>query len=161
MEYSQKYCLIQPIVPLQIGDEFAASDWPLHVTIVGVFALNWNENYFLELLKLIKNHHIFSSQTMSIEYFGPKREVKVRLVEQNQKLQVLHTDIANFIAQSGGIFNDPQYQFDSFRPHVTMRGDKPGENLEITFDKFALIDMFPNGDHTRRKIIRLFELSQN
>jgi len=141
------------------GQEFAASDWPLHVTIVGVFALDWNDEYFSEFASLVAGHHTFSSNTTSIEHFGPKREVKVRLVEPNKSLNVLHRDIATFILDRGGAFNDLRYQLDGFRPHVTMRGDEPSENYEITFDQLALIDLFPGSDYTRRKIIKLSPLA--
>lgn len=161
MKYSQKYCLVQPLDSIRLGDEFAASDWPLHITIVGVFAIDWNDKYFSEFANLIASYRAFSSKTTSIEYFGLKQEIKVRLVKPNENLQMLHTDIAKFVLGHGGSFNDLHYQFDGFRPHATMRGDQPDENCEITFDTLALIDMFPDGNHTRRKIIKFFELSQN
>ena len=161
MSYSQKYCLVQLFESLRIGTEFSSADWPLHVTIAGVFALDWDEDLFVQFEKLIKEHSTFSSKTTSIEYFGSKQEAEVRLIKQTEKLQALHIDIANFIINHGGVFNDPQYQLEGFRPHATMRGNTPSENVNIAFTQLALVDMFPNSDHTKRRITRLFLLSQN
>ena len=158
--YSQKYCLVQALTTLGLHDEFKARDWPLHVTIVGVFAIDWSKQNLAELAKLIKNQAAFSTRTAVIEYFGPRGDVKVRLVENNRSLQTCHDDIAHFIERHGGVFTSPEYQFAGFRPHATMRGDAPAQDIEVIFDRFALIDMFPGGDHTQRRVIELFPLSK-
>jgi hypothetical protein len=40
MSYSQKYTLVHFFTPLQDGAEFHMADWPIHTTLVDVFAID-------------------------------------------------------------------------------------------------------------------------
>ena len=40
MNYSQKYTLVTFIKPLEVGASFDMVDWPLHITLADVFAID-------------------------------------------------------------------------------------------------------------------------
>ncbi|HEU0266580.1 MAG TPA: 2'-5' RNA ligase family protein [Candidatus Saccharimonadaceae bacterium] len=159
MVYSQKYCLVQPIAPMQLGDEFDASNWPLHVTIAGVFALAWTDDSHEKFADIVTYHKVFNTVTADIAYFGPQKTIKVRRLTMTPELYALHDAVVTFVEECGGSFNEPHYLRKDFVPHATMRGTEPPANQTVSFHQLALIDMFPDGDHTRRKIIRLLPLA--
>lgn len=158
MAYSQKYCLVQFLDTLPVGYEFTRTDWPLHCTLAGVFAWDWNEQTRDELQALIATRTPFRSVVTEPEWFGEAKDVAVMLVRPTPELSTLHETIADFITQHDGIFNQPAYLYDQFRPHVTRIGENPVSGTEVNFHKLSLIDMFPGGDHTRRRVIAEFPL---
>lgn len=160
MTYSQKYCLVQFLEPTTINTEFTNSSWPPHVTIAGVFALTWNGAVQNELAALATNQPSFTSTTTTITHFGPARDIRVCLVTKTPNLQQLHDAMVSFIETHGGIFNEPHYLGDGFKPHITLSDNNDITPAHvITFTQLALIDMFPNGDHTKRNVIQLFSLA--
>lgn len=146
---------------MDIGSEFSSSDWPLHCTIAGVFALDFTDDVCQELSELVRARKPFQSSTTEVAWFGPEKTVKVRLVEMTDELYELHDNIVTFIYEHGGEFNEPLFLRDKFAPHVTMRGDVPRSGEVVSFSQLALIDMFPDADHTRRRVIALMPLVAN
>jgi len=144
---------------MAIGDEFNSRDWPLHCTIAGVFALDLIDTLLDEFATVTASHEAFQTATTDIDYFGPNESVKVRLLAMTEKLNNLHNDVVTFIEQNNGVFNEPHFLRQDFAPHITMRGEAPDKNGAIVFSQLTLVDMFPDADHTRRRVIASFPLS--
>lgn len=159
MTYTQKYCLVQFIQTIPVDYEFTRTEWPLHCTLAGVFAWDWNSNTKQDLAMLLANSKPFGSYTTGKELFGHDQSVTVMLVRPTKELHALHERIITLIEQHGGAFNQPAYIRNQYRPHVTMIGNEPTVNTPVQFTKLSLIDMFPNGDYTARKVIAEFTLS--
>lgn len=159
MVYSQKYCLVQLIQPMEVGEEFTSNDWPLHCTIAGVFALEWTDALHQKFAAMIAEHKPFETTTTDTALFGPEQTVKVRRLAMTPELYALHDNVVTFVEQHGGSFNEPHYLREDFAPHITMRADTPPANENVSFYQLALIDMFPDSDHTGRRIINLLPLA--
>ncbi len=159
MTYSQKYCLVQFLEPIEVGVEFVSSDWPPHVTIAGVFALEWSEPLLDSFAALIASQPTFTSTTEDIAHFGPEGDVTVRLLAKTPELQQLHEQVVDFVEANGGAFNEPHHLRHGFRPHITLTDKNDvAKGQMVHFTNLALIDMFPDRDHTRREVIQLFPL---
>jgi hypothetical protein len=48
--FTQKYTIVQLLEARNKGDEYASSDWPLHMTIAGIFAIDLAASGLLEKL---------------------------------------------------------------------------------------------------------------
>jgi hypothetical protein len=157
MSYSQKYCLVSFIQPINSGAEFNMTDWPLHVTLVDVFAIDREStNIESELAELLSNQP-------SVDTFASKESIlgtaEVVLLEKTGELINLHTNLIDLLEKNGAIFNSPEFTREGFLPHSTIQktgkihvGDKVAINT-ITF-----VDMFPNGDWRQRRILNIFKL---
>lgn len=154
-QFTQKYVLVQLIAPLPDGFEFSMSDWPLHVTLADVFKIDGAPNAMLARLKSeLASLSSFTVAADGDDWFGPDRSVRVRLINKTADLQRLHDACVDVLESFGGVFNSPQYMRGGFRPHSTVHGDYAVASGDtVHFHAVTLIDMFPAGDHTRRKIL--------
>lgn len=143
--------------PIESGVRFHMSDWPLHVTIADVFAIDRTGSMIdMKLASLLSEIKAVEVIAVSDELLG---ETPVVLLEKIQRLQKLHDSIATLLKENGAIFNNPEFTYDGFLPHSTIQksgrlhiGDK------ITIDSVSLIDMFPGGDWQQRKVLMTFKL---
>ena len=53
MNYSQKYTLVAFLKPLEVGAEFHMADWPLHITLADVFAIDLSPSLEQQLTELL------------------------------------------------------------------------------------------------------------
>lgn len=154
--YSQKYVIVQLLEEVAEGTEFAMSEWPLHVTVVGVFAISWSVPEMAErLTTLLLGRHSVVVHAKGEAYFGPNEDIRVTLLERTEGLAKLHGDICALLERGGLKLNDPQFAREGFRPHATVQ--KHGmlsSDDEITFKALSIIDMFPGGDPEKRKILK-------
>lgn len=159
MEYSQKYCLVQFIEPLDIGSQFSASEWPLHTTLAGVFALDIPTKIKEEFQHTTSQHACFTLVTEGDTYFGESKDIHVRLLRRTPEIVELHNDLVAFIGRSGGSFNEPHYLGDGFTPHISIPdGFSVQSGEDITIQELSLVDMFPDSDYQQRKVIARFPL---
>jgi len=160
-EFTQKYTLAQLLEPMPEGTEYAASDWPLHVTLADVFATNWDVPTMVgELTRLLSRAKPFASAAVGNAYFGPSHQTHVTLLEKNAKLKQLHYDIIATLEKGGAVFNQPQFIREGFAPHSTVRPHarlQKGERVMLT--AISIVDMFPGGDPYRRKILKTIPLA--
>lgn len=157
---TQKYCIIQLLEPKEEGAEWRASEWPLHVTIADVFAVDWAGNdLFTRLGDLLAEHQPFTSTAQGDEQFGEQGQVHVTLLDMNKELITLHRDAVALLKNAGAVFNTPQYIEEGFRAHATVR---PHSRLHtgdtVTFRALAVVDMFPEDDPQKRKILKIIRL---
>lgn len=161
MVFSQKYCLVQFLTPLEDDTEFDSSEWPLHSTIAGVFAIDWTSDRRAAFRQLLSDTPKTNASTLHDDYFGPDRDVHVMLVERTNELMKMHLRVINFIQQEGGRFNEPSYLNDAFRPHITITHEALTPQQKIHFHALTLIDMFPQRNHQRRRVMETIMLKES
>jgi len=162
-KFTQKYTLIQLLEEIEDGYEYSSSNWPLHTTIADTFAVDWDEDNLLGKLEvLLAKHKSFSTKATDFEFFGQEKQIKVTLLELNEELLELHSSVVSLLKSAGAIFNDPQFTGASYLPHATVQ---PHAHLKkgdiVNFTGLSLIDMFPNDDPYRRKILKTMKLYGN
>lgn len=161
--FTQKYTLVQLFEGLPEGTQFSMNDWPLHSTIVDVFAVAWDVPTMIgRLTALLSNHEQASSVATEDTFFGPEKETRVALIEKTPSLLKLHNDVVTLLEQGGLKLNDPQYAREGFLPHSTVQKHaRLCKGDILTFDALTLIDMFPGGDPYQRKIVKTIRIGHS
>jgi 2'-5' RNA ligase len=153
--FTQKYAIIQLFEDVQDGYEFTSDNWPLHSTIIDTFAIDWDVSTIIsELEKIVIGHKSISTTAIGDKCFGSEQQIKVTLLNITSKLNTLHYDIIKLLNTGGLRLNDPQYAINGFLPHVTVQ-DNTRINIgdKVILNSLSLIDMFPNQDPYKRKVI--------
>lgn len=158
--FSQKYTIVQLLQEMKEGEEYASSDWPLHVTIAGIFAIDLAESGLFErLTDLLTSQKPFTSTAARDEYFGSKKRTHVTILDMNEELLILHYNVVALLKQADATFNTPQFIEEGFRAHATVR---PQARLRwgeiVQFNALTVIDMFPNGNPYRRKVLKTIQM---
>jgi len=159
MTYSQKYTLIHFISPVDVGDQFHMSEWPLHITLADVFAIDHSSSDIdRKLNELLENTLPVKTAAAKDVVLG---QTPVVLIEKNQHLMSLHAKIVNLLEANGAVFNTPEFTHEGFLPHSTIQsGQRLIENDTVNIDSISLVDMFPNSDWRLRKVLATFKLKQ-
>lgn len=155
MKFTQKYAIVQLLEDVPENTEYAAADWPLHVTITDVFAIDWGAPTMTEQLsQLLADQPKFMTAVKGGFCLGDKGS-HVMLLELNKGLKRLHFDVIAMLEPGNVRFNTPQYMKEGWLPHSTIQrhaGLQPSDT--VAFNALTLIDMFPNQDGYRRKVIK-------
>lgn len=154
-QFSQKYAIVQLLEDLPEKFEYDWKSWPLHVTIADVFAIDWPVDMLCSKLKeLASQQSPFTTTALNDEFFGPNKEVRVVLIDKTKQLAQLHADAVQLLEPGGVIFNNPQYRGEGFLPHSTVQSHvRLHQGDTVSFNALSIIDMFPNNDPYRRKVI--------
>ena len=152
---TQKYVLAYIINNFPNGYEYSAEDWPLHVTLADVFAIDGDPKDLINgLTKRLSSRQQVESKIVGEEWFGQDKGVHVSLLDRTEELQELHETLLKVLSNYDVKFNNPEYINEGFRPHSTIQKNERFEiNDIVTLDSVTLIDMFPNEDPYRRKIL--------
>ncbi len=151
----QKYVFVKLLEQPPDNGVFHMKDWPLHVTVVPLFAIDKTEDELLKLVrKITKNTPPPSATADKDELFGVNHDLRVTILDMSQELKHMHKHIYSQLISRGAVFDQPQYCGENYRAHTTVqksgrlqRGDK------VVIDELALVDMFHNGDIRQRRII--------
>ena len=162
-QFTQKYTIIHFLNPLPNGAEFASTDWPLHVTLAETFAIQQDLPTLIDSISTVARHHEPVRTTAVNEAnFGPNQDIPVILIDMPPTLMSLHNDIVSSLESNcGASFNNPHYIKDGYVAHSTIRSDTQlhrGDSIII--DSLSIVDMFPDSDPYRRKIISTFPLGR-
>lgn len=130
-------------------------DWPLHVTLADVFAIHGSsDNLLRDLEKHFGSYRPVHARVIDEAWFGENKDIQVRLLDRTDELQALHEKTLETLDRHGATFNNPEYMREGFKPHSTVQKD---DQLHIgdtvTFDSITLIDLFPNENPYRRRIL--------
>ena len=158
--FTQKYALIQLFEPVPEGTVYDWKDWPLHVTIADVFAIDWDVPTMTQkLTDLLDTMQSVVATVQDDTFFGENGGVRVALIERTDELAKLHYDVVELLEHGGWKPNSPEYSRAGFLPHSTVqkharlnRGDK------VVFDALTLIDFFPGSDPYKRKVVKTIKL---
>lgn len=156
----QKYVIAKFLEPVADGTEFAATHWPLHVTLASNFVVDRKAiNLFDELEELASKENSVTTTASEDDYFGPQKQVHVTTLTMTSELQTLHTHIIALLKSLGATFDEPQYQEEGYRAHATVQADKRLHKGDtVTIDELTIVDMFPDDDISRRRTMRTFKL---
>ncbi len=154
-KFIQKYTIVYLINDLPVGYEYSMKDWPLHITVADVFAVNGNSTQLLESLReRLSTVRPVRSKVIGEDWFGDDKSVHVMLLDNSSEFQRLHDEIVGELEDFGVKFNNPEFTEDGFKPHSTVRKDGKLEiGANLTIDSITLIDMFPNDDFKKRKVL--------
>lgn len=158
MAYSQKYTFVAFIEPVESGATFDMADWPLHITLADVFAIDINSQVNQQLEKLAARQEPLSLSVGDDTILGTTR---VALINDDNNLQKFHEDIIDLLEQYGAEFNSPEFTGKGFLAHSTIQ--KSGRLIkddEIKITSMSLVDMFVSGDWQKRKILKCFQLKK-
>lgn len=152
---SQKYVIVHLIDDLPVGYEYSMNDWPLHVTLADVFAIESSPSELLyDLDKELSLNLSIKSKVIGEKWFGEDKNVHVKSLQKTEALQQLHDAVIRVLEAHGVKFNSPQYTKEGFVPHSTVQ--KSGElecNDIVIFNSITLIDMFPENNPLQRRIL--------
>lgn len=163
-QFSQKYTIVHFFKPLADGTGFASSDWPPHITLAETFAIHSSTSDLIDTLSRVsKNHLPVQTTALDDAHFGPDHSIPVTLIDTSPVLSTLHNDIITVLKDScGATFNNPQYVQQGYRAHSTIRPDaRLHAGDHITINSLSIVDMFPNNDPYRRKVIQTFRLARS
>lgn len=158
----QKYCLVKLLEKLDEGAEFTAINyWPLHTTLASNFIVDWESTDLLNKLSdVLSNIKPVSVSAGEDEFFGGERKTQVTVLDMNEELMSLHKQIIKTLKEAGAIFDEPQYNEDGYRAHATVqKGHRLNKGDNLLIDEVTIVDMFPNQDITRRKILKTIKLT--
>ena len=161
MSFTQKYAIISPIDEVREGQSFRSTAWPLHVTIADTFAISCIDDYLLNEFHAIPKRPAIKVVADSETYFGENEDVRVMLLKNSEALLQFHREIIQKLESLGAIFNNPEYNKDGFKAHITQQiGNTiaPGTRLELEY--LAIIDMFPNKDPYQRKVMKIINIGK-
>lgn len=154
MTYSQKYTLAYFLQPIDTGDSFHMTEWPPHITLADVFAVDITENLASDLQSYIDTLLPVTTSIKSGDVLGT---TPVWLLEDTPDLWNMHTSLVTILEKHGAVFNVPEFTRDGFIAHITKQA---GSTLrlgdEVTVSGVSLLDLFPNKDWQQRKVLRHF-----
>lgn len=156
MHYSQKYTLAAFFQPIEVGTEFPMTDWPLHITLADVFAVNLSVDIVEKLAGLFANQ---SPINLTADDDATLGTTKVVLIRKNDELQQLHDQIIDVLELHNATFNTPEFTRAGFLPHATIQKSgrvSRGDTIHLT--TVSLVDMFPGGNWQQRKILKKFQI---
>jgi 2'-5' RNA ligase len=156
-KFTQKWTILVLLEQMDEGTEFFWKDWPQHITLVDIFAVDWNNTKLLEKLEsLLANQKTFNVVVGEDTSFGSlKAPIPVTLFGESTELQSLHNNIIKLLKSAGAIFNNPEYINDGFIAHSTIQKDKrlyKGGVVKVR--ELTIVDMFPHSDGFRRRIFK-------
>ncbi len=159
MIYSQKYCLVHFIEPISIGDVFQMADWPLHITLADVFAIDRTANNIdTKLKELLSTQPPVTVIAMQEAVLGT---AEVVLLRNDKSILNLHEGIVRLLKANSATFNTPEFTLSGFLPHSTIQSSgRLHEGDGAIIDSITLIDMFPDEDWQRRKVLNTFKLRE-
>jgi 2'-5' RNA ligase len=154
-KFTQKYIIAHFIEEQQDGYTFSMEDWPLHVTLAGVFAIDGNANELIGSLgKQLGSYPVSQAKVIADALFGENKDIPVRLVDRTKDLLDLHYEIVSALKDYGVQFNNPEFANEGFGPHATIqKNDRLEVGDSVKFDSVTLVDMFPEQDPYQRKIL--------
>jgi 2'-5' RNA ligase len=86
-EFTQKWAIISLLDDFPEGGEFYYTDFPLHVTLAGVFASELNGSQLGHaLMDFLENERPVEVEVDRQEMFGPNKDIGVMLIKQNAEL---------------------------------------------------------------------------
>ena len=158
--FSQKYTIIQLLEDMPEGTQFSSSDWPLHVTIVDTFAIDWDVPTMTgKLESLLADHAQAASAAEGEAFFGPDKQTKATLLEKTESLIALHNNVVELLSEGGLRLNNPQFAGEGFVPHATVqKHDRLHEGDRVAFNTLTIIDMFPDNDPYQRKVLKTIQI---
>ncbi len=160
LKYTQKYCLVAFMTPQNVGTEFHYSAWPLHMTLADVFAIELDKTGIVDALRsLLSTVHTVQVRAVEDSVLG-EQKTPVTIFDRSKDLEELHVKLIDLLEAHGASFNTPEFVRDGFLPHATVQASgRVSVGDALTIRSVSLVDMFPDGDWQRRRVLATFELA--
>ena len=157
--FTQKYTIVSFIDHQPDGHEFLMEDWPPHMTLADVFAIEGApENLMKDLEAAVAPFLALEVKAIGEEWFGEDHSIGVQLFERTPALEQLHSAILGTLKLYGVIFNNPEYAGEGFKPHMAL---SPEAATRVMIDSVSFIDMFPGNDPRQRRVLGTVTLGRN
>lgn len=158
-KFTQKYTIITLLETMPEGTEYDWRDWPLHVTLADIFAVDWQANTLGEKLEdLLKGQEPFTAEAKDDIFFGPQQDVRVTVIQKTESLITLHYALVRLLKTGNVTFNNPQFVEKGFVPHCTVQKHSRLHKGDVVhFREASIIDMFPHSDPYRRKLLKTIQ----
>jgi len=157
-----KYVIVKMLKNQAIGSTFNSGQWPLHITIIPNFEIDWDFNRLeLEIERIVKPCKQIITVATARDLFGPNKDIPVTRLELKPKLAEIHNTIVEFLESNGAKFELPIILKDNYRPHVTVQEGayvNIGENLNI--DELCIVDKDTEGNPSLRKVLGIVKLAK-
>jgi hypothetical protein len=159
MRYSQKYCLVAFQKPVDVNTEFEMTDWPVHATLADVFAADLSNDLENKVVELLTKEPVVAVAAGQEAVLG---QTKVVLLDKSEAIVSLHNHLVDLLEASGAVFNTPEFTRNGFLPHSTIQQSGKIQTGEtFTIDIISLVDMFPDGNWQKRRVLNNFALNNN
>lgn len=159
--FTQKWAIISLLEPMREGSEFYYTDFPLHLTLAGVFAADKPGRQLAdELAALLHGQPPVQIVSDKKDMFGPEKNIAVMRIQQSADLLAVYKRIHIWLQQAGARYNSPQYEGSGYVAHSTFQ--KSGSltaGEKRTLQSVSLIDLFPGNNGYQRKIFRTIPLT--
>ncbi|MGH1565494.1 2'-5' RNA ligase family protein [Mumia sp. DW29H23] len=137
-------------------EEFGREAWPLHLTWVPPFDVAVEP----DLSQVLAPHAPVDTEVVGEAWFGARHDVRVAELARTEAIDTLHRDLLAALAEDGVDVVRMRHVRDEFRPHVSVqRGRSLDAGAPLHLDAVALVDMRPEGDPRRRRVVRTWPLS--
>lgn len=157
---TQKWVIAALLEEVDDGVMFLNTDWPLHITLAGVFAIDKNGSWLAtELGRLLEDQAAVTVTAEEPAMFGVNQDVPVMKVQKTPELLGLYEKIHLWLTQSGAVFNSPQYESEGYAPHSTeQKTGKLEVGQQLTIKSISVVDMLPDSEGEQRRIIATIPL---
>lgn len=158
--FTQKWAIVSFIEPVEDGLEFHSSQFPLHITLAGVFKTELSSNeMYNQLSKIVQNQKPLKVYADKEAMFGPNNDIRVMKVNPSSDLIALYNKIHKWLISLGSVYNSPEYQGDNYSPHITYKDKtKFKQNQGVEINSLSIIDLYPKNDGHNRKITHTISL---
>lgn len=156
-----RFAIVLPLEPMAVGERYAVRDWPLHITVMPVFA-TWASP-----AQLAASMGAVAAATAPIstaagpgELFGPKHDTPVALVD-SPEIRDLHAVFVEALDIHVPTFRRPDFAGNGFRAHVTAtRRGAAMEGQPLYLSQLALVDMQPEPGQGRPMVVAVASLTE-
>jgi hypothetical protein len=98
VRYSQKWALIYLFEPFEEGYAFNMKNWPLHMTIADVFAININDKVTQDIQEIFSKFKGIEIRALGERTFGDVEHlVDVVLLKNTPDLQTCHQSMVQYL----------------------------------------------------------------
>lgn len=157
-----RYVVVAPLTPMVVGDRFITREWPLHVTLIQVFASEATPAEIGSRLAAVgSGASAITVVAGEPANFGPSKTIPVTVVEPSAALDALHALCVQAVGDLAPVYENPEYMGPGYRPHVTVKRNARvtvGEVLEL--QQIALVDMEPGQPDGGREVLAVSALSR-
>lgn len=157
-----RYVVVAPLTPMAVGDLFTTREWPLHVTLVQVFATEATLDEIARRLATVAAGSPAITVVAGDETnFGRSHTIPVTLVDSSVALDALHAACVAAIEELAPRYESPEFMGAGYRPHVTIKRQGrvlAGDVLELR--QLAVVDMEPGQRDGGREVLTVCALGR-
>jgi len=142
----------------KVSPEFLPSEWPLHLTLLGNFTTNAPIEHIINaLINYTENIKPFEITVGNESLFGINEDILVSVLQTNGAIKELHNGLKGIMDAQEAIYDNSNFVGTGYNPHVTVQETtRLNTGQKILVGDITLVDMEPNGDSGKRRVVRTF-----